>query len=193
MRARLSWGLLPLLLVACQREPEPVAPAPAKATASAAVADADIPPVQPRPDNLGPSVKWPAESARFQQIRRQAWHEGLDTARLSQARDVVGRRGVFRVRIEEAPAHRVLIDERWRIRVETPDGRPVTVSTVHVAGGMPEHGHGLPTQPSVKRGGRPGEFVISGLQFSMPGWWEVSLFVADRQRDDSVTFNVIVD
>lgn len=192
MRARLSWLLLPLLLAACQRESDKPAPAKAPA-ASAAVTEADMPPVQPRPDNLGPSVKWPAESARFQQIRRQAWQEGLDTTRLSQARDVLGRRGVFRVRIEEAPAHRVLADERWRIRVETPDGRPVAISTLHVAGGMPEHGHGLPTQPAIKSGGRPGEFVISGLQFNMPGWWEVSLFVADRHRDDSVTFNVIVE
>lgn len=193
MAARGIWLLIPALLAGCDREPADAKKAPAPAVAAKAVSDADIPPVQPRPDNLGPSVKWPAESARFQQIRRQAWHEGLDTARLSQARDVVGRRGVFRVRIEQAPPHHVLRDERWLIRVETPDGRPAAVSTVHVGGGMPEHGHGLPTQPSVKSGGRPGEFVIDGLQFTMPGWWEVSLFVADSRRDDSVTFNVIVD
>lgn len=183
---RLLCLLLPLVLLAgCHREP--AAPPPP------AVADADIPPVQPRPDNLGPSVKWPAESARFQQIRRQAWHEGIKPDSISQAREASGRRGIFRVQVLDMPVHRVLHDETWRIRVSTPDGQPAAVSTVHISGGMPEHGHGLPTEPAVRGGGKPGEFIISGLQFGMPGWWEVSLYLADARRDDSVTFNVIAD
>lgn len=185
---RLLCLLLPLaLLAACSREP--AAPVPA----APAVAEADIPPVQPRPDNLGPSVKWPAESARFQQIRRQAWQEGIKPGSISQAREADGRRGSFRVQILEMPAHRVLQDETWRIRITTPDGQPAAVSTLHVSGGMPEHGHGLPTEPAVRGAGKPGEFVISGLQFGMSGWWEVSFYLADARHDDSVTFNVIAD
>lgn len=189
-RGSLALCCLPLLLAGCQREQPPEKPV---VSAQGVVNDADIPPVQPRPDNLGPSVKWPAESGRYQQIRRQAWHEGLDVARLPQPTLVAGRRGQFQVRLLSTPAHRVLREESWRIRVETPDGKPASVSTVHVGGGMPEHGHGLPTQPSVRGGGKPGEFVVDGLQFGMPGWWEVSFFVADARHDDSMTFNVIAN
>lgn len=174
------------LLAACSEAPAPVA-APA-----AAKADPVMPPMQPRPDNLGPSVKWPAESPRYQQIRREAYREGLDfEATVNQDSVQLGRQQRYRVTLVTVPGHKLQQQESWLIRVTTAAGAPVEGASIHVMGGMPEHGHGLPTQPDVRVGGKPGEYRIDGLSFNMPGWWEVSLYIAHRKVDDTVTFNIV--
>ena len=80
----------------------------------------------------------------------------------------------------------------WRLRVETPDGRPVDNAEITMNGGMPEHGHGLPTQPEVTKGTAAGEYLVQGLKFSMPGWWVISFTIRSQTADDSVTFNLLV-
>jgi hypothetical protein len=37
------------------------------------------------------------------------------------------------------------------VRITHPNGMPVESAVIAVDGGMPEHGHGLPTQPRVTR------------------------------------------
>lgn len=178
------------LLAACSREPEPSAPVTAAATADAATTD--MPPMQPRPDNLGPSVKWPAESPRYQQVRREAYREGVDFENtVKQDSSLLSRQQRYRVTLVQVPQHRVMQAESWLIRIATPDGTPVTGASVNVMGGMPEHGHGLPSQPAVQAGTGNGEYRIEGLSFNMPGWWEVSLYISHQKRDDTVTFNLI--
>ncbi|MGZ5644600.1 MAG: FixH family protein, partial [Usitatibacter sp.] len=69
-------------------------------------------------------------------------------------------------------------------------GRPVENATITVDGGMPEHGHGLPTQPRVKHGNASGKYEIEGLRFSMAGWWEVKLAIDSPAGADRITFNL---
>lgn len=81
---------------------------------------------------------------------------------------------------------------RWTVRVDAVASgaagtAPVTVS---VDGGMPQHGHGLPTQPRVTGRLADGRLVIDGMKFSMPGWWELRLRVAGPAGTDSVTYNL---
>ena len=59
----------------------------------------------------------------------------------------------------------------WNVKVTDRDGRPVDVS-LSVRGGMPSHGHGLPSKPTVRRVS-PGDFLVEGLLFNMPGEWVV--------------------
>ena len=40
---------------------------------------------------------------------------------------------------------------RWTLHLETATGAPVDSATIAVDGGMPQHGHGLPTKPRVTR------------------------------------------
>ena len=70
------------------------------------------------------------------------------------------------------------------------DGRPVEGATIAVDGGMPEHRHGLPTQPRVKRALGGGVYEIEGLRFSMGGWWELKLAIESPAGADQVTFNL---
>lgn len=70
------------------------------------------------------------------------------------------------------------------------NGRPVEGAKISVDGGMPEHLHGLPTRPLVRRELGGGVYEIEGLRFSMGGWWEISLAIESPAGSDHVTFNL---
>ena len=83
--------------------------------------------------------------------------------------------------------------ERILGRVQQPVGGVRAVQVVvedPVDGGMPQHGHGLPTQPRVTRTSADGLYEIEGLRFSMGGWWEVKLAIDSPAGKDNVTFNL---
>ena len=77
-----------------------------------------------------------------------------------------------------------------RVLVLDAQGRPVENARISVDGGMPEHGHGLPTKPQVQGSLGGGMYDIEGLRFSMGGWWEVKLAIDSAQGVDRVTFNL---
>jgi hypothetical protein len=101
-----------------------------------------------------------------------------------------GRYVVTLVPPQEAPAINRI--HAWQVKVAAADGKPVTAAQIAVDGGMPQHGHGLPTQPLVRRQVADGTYLIEGMKFSMTGWWEVKLAVDAPQGPDKVTFNVVV-
>jgi hypothetical protein len=59
-----------------------------------------------------------------------------------------------------------------------------------VDGGMPQHGHGLPTKPLVTRQLGNGDHLVEGMKFNMGGWWVVKFRVNAAQGPDSVVFNL---
>lgn len=69
-------------------------------------------------------------------------------------------------------------------------GAPVEGATITVDGGMPQHGHGLPTHPRVTRALGGGTYQVDGLKFNMGGWWVVKFRVRSAAGTDSVLFNV---
>lgn len=102
--------------------------------------------------------------------------------------------GTYRVALQppaQAPAINQL--HAWKVRLATADGQPVREAKFKVDGGMPQHGHGLPTQPRVTRELEPGTYLIEGMKFSMTGWWEVKLAIDAAPGTDKVTFNTVVD
>jgi hypothetical protein len=74
----------------------------------------------------------------------------------------------------------------WRIRVIDKDGKAAEGLTIEMLGGMPQHGHGLPNVPAVSVSGQPGEYMIEGITFHMPGVWQVgfALSGADGKKDE---------
>lgn len=76
------------------------------------------------------------------------------------------------------------------VRITDTAGKPVDDAVITVDGGMPEHGHGLPTQPRVTRALGDGTYEIEGLRFNMGGWWELKLAIASPAGADNVTFNL---
>jgi len=80
----------------------------------------------------------------------------------------------------------------WQVKLSTPDGAPVTHARINVDGGMPQHGHGLPTRPQVTRQLADGTYLLEGMKFSMTGWWEIKLAIQTADVADKVTFNRVV-
>jgi len=80
----------------------------------------------------------------------------------------------------------------WQIKVSSPTGTPVTHARIAVDGGMPQHGHGLPTRPQVTQELADGTYLLEGMKFSMTGWWEIKLAIQSAEGSDKVTFNTVV-
>jgi len=110
---------------------------------------------------------------------------------LDYSRTQLSSRGVYRGTFQPVPdTIRVGRLHSWRLHLETADGAPVDSATIAVDGGMPQHGHGLPTKPRVTRHTGNGEHVVDGMKFNMGGWWIVKFRVAGALGPDSVTFNL---
>jgi hypothetical protein len=114
-------------------------------------------------------------------------------ANLDLSLDRVTAAGTYRVALVP-PATMPAINQMhsWNVRLASPDGTPVHGATFAVDGGMPQHGHGLPTQPRVTRELADGTYVLEGMKFSMSGWWEVKLAISGPLGSDRVTFNTVV-
>jgi len=80
----------------------------------------------------------------------------------------------------------------WKIKLTSPAGLPVAHAHIAVDGGMPQHGHGLPTQPQVTQEIGDGLYLLEGMKFSMTGWWEIKLAIQTTEASDKVTFNTVV-
>jgi hypothetical protein len=80
----------------------------------------------------------------------------------------------------------------WTLHVETADGQPVDNAQIRVDGGMPAHGHGLPTQPQVTQNLGNGDYLLEGVRFQMPGAWVMRFDVAADGQSDGVTFELVL-
>jgi cytochrome c peroxidase len=83
--------------------------------------------------------------------------------------------------------------QEWLIRVARRDGGRLALREIALDGGMPAHGHGLPTAPAVTATGSSGEFVARGVRFNMAGRWELRVLVADGEGADVAVFPVEVE
>ena len=77
-----------------------------------------------------------------------------------------------------------------RVTVRDAEGRAIDEAQISIDGGMPQHGHGLPTRPRVTRNLGDGMYEIEGVRFNMGGWWEFTLAIAGSRGADTVTFNL---
>jgi hypothetical protein len=80
----------------------------------------------------------------------------------------------------------------WTITVTDADGKPVNDAEISVDGGMPAHGHGLPTQPQVTKKLGDGKYLVEGMKFSMPGEWEMKFTIKAGGMEETVVRTVEV-
>lgn len=78
----------------------------------------------------------------------------------------------------------------WVVTVTTPGGAPLDDVEIAIDGGMPQHGHGLPTRPRVTKHLGNGQHLIEGMKFNMSGWWTLTLRIDGADGSDSATFNL---
>ncbi len=79
----------------------------------------------------------------------------------------------------------------WTVTLADREGASVDDARITVAGGMPQHGHGLPTRPAVTQNLGEGRYLLEGVKFNMPGWWELDLGIEGPKGADDVTFNLV--
>jgi YtkA-like len=98
--------------------------------------------------------------------------------------------GVYEATLEPAGPLRVRRMQSVKLRVRAAGQAPVEGAAIAVDGGMPEHGHGLPTTPRVTRALGGGVYQVDGVRFNMGGWWELKFRITSAAGTDSVTFNL---
>ncbi|NKB32222.1 MAG: auxin-binding protein [Pseudomonadales bacterium] len=74
----------------------------------------------------------------------------------------------------------------WHLELNNSSGL-VEDATITVEGGMPEHDHGLPTQPQVTAEISPGVYLIEGIRFHMPGAWQMLFTIQVDGRTTEAT------
>jgi hypothetical protein len=80
----------------------------------------------------------------------------------------------------------------WVVTLQDAQGVPVDGAAIRVDGGMPQHGHGLPTAPAVTEALGEGQYLVEGMKFNMGGWWEIDLAIEGTPGADAVTFNLVL-
>lgn len=78
----------------------------------------------------------------------------------------------------------------WNIFIKDKNGKDVPHAEVNVVGGMPDHNHGLPTQPKITQSFGDGCYLLEGMKFHMLGWWTITLSITNKKVSDTVTFNL---
>jgi len=63
----------------------------------------------------------------------------------------------------------------WQLRLTDIQGSPVSNAQIELVGGMPEHDHGMPTQPQITAETEAGNYLLEGVRFHMPGNWQLDI------------------
>lgn len=92
--------------------------------------------------------------------------------------------------LETAGQLRVRRMQTVRVAIMDGEGRAVEGATLAIDGGMPEHGHGLPTRPRMTQALGAGTYQVEGVRFNMGGWWEFKVTITSERGADTVTFNL---
>jgi hypothetical protein len=80
----------------------------------------------------------------------------------------------------------------WKLHVETADKKPVDDAAISIFGDMPQHGHGMPTQPQITEHLGNGDYLVEGMKFQMGGWWKIDFTIEANGQSDQVSFNLIL-
>jgi len=80
----------------------------------------------------------------------------------------------------------------WRISIKDSKGSAVTDADTVIDITMPEHLHGMTTIPVISRLEQPGEYLVEGIKFHMPGWWRLNLDISSGAKRDLIRLDVLV-
>jgi hypothetical protein len=175
-------GLLPLVivLVACGQGEPTQAAAPA-VSENRMIAPASV---------AGESPAADMQMAQMDHSMHGANHN-MDMPKRGTLQPAVSKNGLFKgtVTSELDP---VVINQlhSWTLQLTTADGKPVEDASITVAGSMPAHAHGMPTQPQVTANLGGGSYKVEGMQFQMGGEWEVTFSITSGSSSDSLVFHL---
>lgn len=73
----------------------------------------------------------------------------------------------------------------WELRLTDSDGTSISNAEIEISGGMPEHDHGMPTLPRVTGVLENGGYLLQGVRFHMPGFWQLVFTIKTANGTDS--------
>lgn len=95
--------------------------------------------------------------------------------------------GRYQATLTCATAPTVALFQECALQLSSEQALPPDLSLA-VDGGMPAHGHGLPTAPQAVPTGKSGEFRIDGLKYSMVGEWVLGFWLHSAAGQDKIVF-----
>jgi hypothetical protein len=98
--------------------------------------------------------------------------------------------GIYTATLQPADALKPRKMQTVQVVITDANSQPLDGAVITIDGGMPQHGHGLPTKPRVTRATGQGQYVIEGVRFNMGGWWEFKLAITGPAGTDTVIFNL---
>ncbi|MEZ5449461.1 MAG: hypothetical protein R3E89_10905 [Thiolinea sp.] len=103
-----------------------------------------------------------------------------------------GRQGLYQAHLdcETPPATGPF--QQCEVRFTDSQGRGFIPVQASIEGGMPLHGHGLPTAPVLSALEQPGHYRIDGLKYNMPGAWLLGFQVNGPQGEDRLVFDFVI-
>jgi len=81
----------------------------------------------------------------------------------------------------------------WILELRDASGVAVAGADLAITGGMPFHGHGLPTQPRVSEELAGGRYRIEGVKLNMYGDWVIEVVVQTATFRDRLRFDLAID
>ena len=91
--------------------------------------------------------------------------------------ELTARNGLYRATLTAQQPPVIGNQSDWTLTLTTTDGAAFVPRQVSVFGGMPAHGHGLPTEPAITRHLGGPDFLLQGLLFNMSGRWRIGVQV----------------
>ena len=79
-----------------------------------------------------------------------------------------------------------------QVTFEATQGETAGIKAVQIEGGMPHHGHGLPTSPVMQPQDIPDTYYIEGLKYTMYGAWLLGFKVSGTAGDDKIIFDFVI-
>jgi hypothetical protein len=80
----------------------------------------------------------------------------------------------------------------WEVVLTDEDGA-VSGATLDIVGGMPEHNHGMPTQPQITEELAPGRYLLEGVRFHMPGPWRLTASISTEKTRGRPPTVIVID
>lgn len=80
----------------------------------------------------------------------------------------------------------------WVLHIADANGVPVEGAQIEIAGGMPQHDHGLATRPRLTAELGGGDYRIDGLRFHMTGEWQITLAIRASGVSDAVVITLLL-
>jgi hypothetical protein len=126
-------------------------------------------------------------------VAYMGWRMSVVPADLDLSTSHATQNGIFEVAYEPTD-NAIPINElhTWTLTVTTPDGQTIDDAQITVDGDMPQHGHGLATQPRVTEYLGEGRYLVEGLKFQMGGWWVMDFTINANGQTDTAQFNLVL-